>query len=437
MEPRLNNFLKNLGGIAFGLLVGLVTLEIGLRLVPEETLNLLITRRLVRQQLYQVDPQIGWRLRPNASGRYFLTGEYDVLVQTNPYGLNDFEHSYQKSPDTYRILILGDSFAEGANVPMTAGFPYVLEECLNEHYQQSIEVINGGVSYYATSEELFFLQHEGLRYEPDLVLVAFFVGNDIEAYAARETEDGWLDSLGGYLIELDETGQLKKTWADWKNPSPYDNVPDFELLLRRYSKIYFVLKHPDSKLKAWIENQNDKFQNTALGQWFKPEFSEAKKDSAPSFRDDLKLMIYAPDFPDGPNIPPKLIEAWAILDKIFSQIQETSKSINAELGVVIIPTRAQAHSYYEYELYKEYSSKYGMELAHIEWDYTAPNQALVQMLDKKDIPSLDLLPHFRTYDPNNDKPFLYFEIDKHLNQNGHRFTAEIMCQWIKENDFIK
>jgi hypothetical protein len=431
---QLNSLLKHLGLVAIGLSIGLATLEIGLRLVPENTLTLLITRRPSRYQLYQIDPQIGWRLRPNVTMRY-----YDNQIQVNSQGLNDFEHSFQKPPDTYRILLLGDSFAEAFQVPIIDGFPYLLEACLNENYQQQVEVINSGVSYYATAEELFFLQHVGVRYEPDLVLVAFFVGNDIDTYTARETEDGWFDSLGGYLIELNGTGKLEKTWIDWKHPSPYEDISGFQLFLRRYSKLYYILTHRDSKVKKWLDDKEEAITESQLIKWLfnLSSLPKLKKETVPTFRNDLGLMMYAPDFPDGPDTPPKLAEAWTIVQEIFSQIQQTSTSIDAELGVVIIPTQAQAHGYYHYEAYKEYNALYGLDAARIDWNFAAPNQALVQLLKKKNIPSLDLLPHFRAYDAvHNNESFLYIEEDGHLNRNGHQLTTDIICQWFIENGFI-
>jgi lysophospholipase L1-like esterase len=435
VKRLLLNLLKYFGLITFGIIFGLVSLEIGLRLVPEETLNLLIAHRPIRFQLYQTDLQIGWRLKPNATTRHALMGEYDVQVQANSQGLNDFEHTYQKPSNTYRILVLGDSFTEGVQVPIADGFPHLLGECLNKHYQHSIEVINGGMSYYATVEELFFLQHEGVRYEPDLILVAFYIGNDITAYAARESEDNWFDAMGGYLIELDETGELKQTWIDWKHPSPYDNVSATQLFLRRNSKIYYVFEHSNSEINRWISKQTEELENTTFGQWLMPQTQKPEGVSKPSFKDDLKLMIYAPDFPYGHDTPPKLVEAWAIIDKIFSQIQEVSASINADLGVLIIPTQAQAHGFYYYEAYKKYNSIYGLDAASIDWNYAAPNQALAQLLDERNISNLDLLPHFRAYDTTHES-FLYFEADKHFNQNGHQLTADLTCQWVIENKFI-
>lgn len=426
MKRQLSTLLKRGGLIIFGLLIGLVMLEIGLHLVPEEVLNLTINRYRSRFILYQPDPQIGWRHKPGASLRYTLAGEYDVQVQINSLGLNDVEHSYDKPPGTFRILLLGDSFADAVNVPISEGFPYQLEVCLNEYYHQPIEVINTGTSYYATAEELFFLQYEGLRYMPDLVLVAFFIGNDIDAYATRTSDDGWFDGLGGYLLSLDETGQLKKTWIDWQHPSPYDEVPAYQIFLRRYSKIYYLLAHPDSKVNRWGKKQ--------LLEITASQFEE-QHPKVDNFTDNLALMKYAPDFPHGPHHSQKISEAWAIIAQLFSQIQHLATTNNAAVGVLIIPERSQASEAYFQQAYQEYSNRYGSEIAHIAWDYTAPNKTLSHLLAQKDIPDLDLLPIYRAYDATHSSS-LYFSQDIHLNHMGHRLTAVAACQWVIEHNFV-
>ena len=428
----MKGLLKSLGLVLFGIIIGVIILEIGLQLIPEEELMLLIARRPMRFQLYQTDPRIGWRLKPNVRMPYSHVGEFDLLVQTNSMGLNDFETSYEKPLDTFRVLLLGDSFAEGINVPINQGFPYLLEICLSEHYQSPVEVINSGTAYYATAEELFFLQQEGIKYDPDLVLVAFYVGNDIDAYAARESKDHWFDALGGFLIGQNETNTLQRTWIDWKHPGPLEDVSEFEAFLRQNSKIYFSVAHSNSKLGEWL---NDVKQEV-IEKWGPAATQPEEKATASDFHNDLELMMYSSDFPHGPNIPPKLVEAWTIIDQLFSEMQVTTTRTGADLGVLIIPEKGQTSERHFRDKYNEYSSKYGLALLDIDWDYAAPNSALANLLAKKDISTLDLLPVFREYDIDHDD-YLYFEVDSHLNEAGHQITAQTACQWVIEQNYIK
>src|SRR5438874_1371459 len=79
---------------------------------------------------------------------------------------------------TLRVLSLGDSHTQGYEVRQEATFSAVLERYLRSHGVRA-EVLNAGVSGYSTAEELAFLENEGYRYQPDVVVVAFYA-NDFE-----------------------------------------------------------------------------------------------------------------------------------------------------------------------------------------------------------------------------------------------------------------
>ena len=62
----------------------------------------------------QHDYVAGFSLRPYASG--YWSKEGNAFVKINSDGLRDIEHSYSKDKNTLRIVVLGDSFAEGSCV---------------------------------------------------------------------------------------------------------------------------------------------------------------------------------------------------------------------------------------------------------------------------------------------------------------------------------
>jgi hypothetical protein len=87
-----------------------------------------------------------------------------------------------KPKDTVRIAVLGDSFAEAFQVPMEKTFWSILQSELNQYKpfgDKNIQVINFGVSGYGTAQELIRLRTRVWKYEPDIILLTFYVGNDI------------------------------------------------------------------------------------------------------------------------------------------------------------------------------------------------------------------------------------------------------------------
>jgi hypothetical protein len=122
----------------------------------------------------------GSRLRPGASGWNRREGE--VFVKISSQGLRDREHAADKPRDVYRVAVLGDSYAEALQVELDDAFWALLPQRLagcGLARGKRVEAINFGVSGYGTAQQLLTLRHQAWGYAPDLVLLAFFPGNDV------------------------------------------------------------------------------------------------------------------------------------------------------------------------------------------------------------------------------------------------------------------
>jgi hypothetical protein len=110
-----------------------------------------------------------------------LAAAYDgwfagVPVHTNSLELRDLrEYALEKRPNTFRILVLGDSVTFGHGTLYEHTYPYLLEQRLKA-WRPDIDwqVWNAAVPGYNTSQELAHLLDVGDRFKPDLVLVGFF-----------------------------------------------------------------------------------------------------------------------------------------------------------------------------------------------------------------------------------------------------------------------
>lgn len=152
--------------------IALGLVEVGLRYVGG----------VFQDDLTQLDPQRGWSLRPNAAG--WTRGENTLWIEINSDGLRDREHQQARDADgqTLRIAVLGDSYMEGQNVPLDKTFNTFLESALNRClavHRRTAESINFGVSGYGTAQELLTYRHHARKYQPDVVLLAFYAGNDV------------------------------------------------------------------------------------------------------------------------------------------------------------------------------------------------------------------------------------------------------------------
>lgn len=146
-------------------LVSLLALEGALR----------VGARLALRERGQVfHPELGWQPAPNLRkvGRYWGLRE---PAWTNSRGWRDAEAPFAKPPGVRRIVALGDSFTFGMSVDYGERFTEVLERIFPR-----TEVVNLGVNAYGTDQELRMLELEGLRYQPDVVVLTAFLGNDLE-----------------------------------------------------------------------------------------------------------------------------------------------------------------------------------------------------------------------------------------------------------------
>lgn len=146
------------------------------------------------------DPTLVYRNEPGVVGRQTSPGEFDYRFSTNSRGFRGREFALQKAPGTQRIICVGDSFTWGTGVNDAETYPAVLEEELKAS-DQHVEVLNAGVRSWGVSQYYVWTRHEGLRYQPDVVVVTLF-------------EEDWENALLGLVTE-DEAGQLVEHRQDF------------------------------------------------------------------------------------------------------------------------------------------------------------------------------------------------------------------------------
>ncbi len=99
-------------------------------------------------------------------------------VELNSHGLRDEEVPYPKPPGERRILVLGDSVTFGWGVSQGETFSDRMEPLLRARTGERWQVVNAGVNGYNSEQEAIYLQTEGMRYKPDIVLLVY-VHNDV------------------------------------------------------------------------------------------------------------------------------------------------------------------------------------------------------------------------------------------------------------------
>src|SRR6476469_1689471 len=154
------------------------------------------------------DPRYG-HYHPASYSGWIKRDEYTVQVSTNAERQRGPSVPFERTPGTFRILVLGDSFVEAAQVAERERFITRLQELLNASGGPTrYEVVDGGCGGWGQVQELLYLQQEGPRYQPDLVLLAFFVGNDVANNSYELELEGNVNAALKPYVERQDDGSL-------------------------------------------------------------------------------------------------------------------------------------------------------------------------------------------------------------------------------------
>jgi len=385
--------LLNASVVLAALVVGLCIAEIALRLIG-----------FSYPPFHQPDPITGLGLRPNTSGWYRKEGQ--AYVATNSQGLHDRERALAKPPGTYRVAVLGDSYPEALQVDVERTFWRLLEQRLEACAFRSakhIDVINLGVSGFGTGQALRMLQTRGLAYQPDLVILAFFPGNDVRNNSRELEPDKMrpfylLDAAGG--LRLDDTfarspefrrrtGRLRRTGKDLSR------------YLRTLQLIYYV--------KDLRDMQREQAEAAAPA-------AAAPAPARPVGEAGLDNQI----FRDPPE--QKWEDAWRLTERLILELKQTAASARAEFAVVIVSIGIQVHP--DKAAREAFARRLGVK------DLSYPERRLMQFGERTNTPVISLVPELQRHAERSHVYLHGFTNTSlgsgHWNEAGHAAAADII-----------
>lgn len=213
-------------------------------------------------------PGVPYILRPNGTGtQHFGTnpdGYFDpnatLTYKINSLGFRGKETTIEKPANTVRIVGIGDSFTFGSGVRNSDTFLSVLESSLSDILDAKTEVLNLGVGGYNTVNELSLLYHKGIKFDPDVVVLCFFL-NDTNA------------------------GGTAKAFSTHRK---INELPFW----RRHSRLVDILSSRFERQQAAIklvENYNKSYQANARG-WVRSK-EALRKAQALSREQDFNLIL--------------------------------------------------------------------------------------------------------------------------------------------------
>jgi lysophospholipase L1-like esterase len=360
-------------------------------------------------------PTLGWMLQPNARYQAAIDGELFEIAY-NGRGWRDIERTPAPSDDP-RVVVLGDSFMEGYTVPLEQNFHRQLESRLRGSLP-ALEVINLGVSGYGTLQALLAYEMEGRRYAPDLVLLGFYLSNDLRD---NSLEIETLRKPGSrkardrpFLLPGSDGSSDGSSDGDWEL-----TIVESEHARERYEAAL-------ARRRSWWWRIGDvsRIWRLTVAQWTDSALRALEEEPEPEGtltrpeRRALELGVFACE----PH--PAYERASQITRRILLRLDQQVRADGARLVVFTVPSEVEASP-----------APRGLHDLELPCREDPPAYApLRDFLAQHDIPLIDLLPHFqrRMREPGAG----IFASDAHWNATGHALAADRVAQELEARGLL-
>lgn len=353
---------------------------------------------------FEESPTRGWKVRPYLDFAREYPGENGtanttVRFRTNAKGFRIDHPPEMVKKAVFRIVILGDSFTLGAPIPEASVFPFVLERSLTKRLRVPVEVINMGVSAYNVRQERVLLQELGFTVNPTLVLVALYLGNDLQ------------EIIGLHRRVYDpKTGHARE--------APDHRIVEGQLVPLEASKIVSELSLL-KRIKLWL------YENSALYAVFVPRIKRIRVArqigeaigavepiSATPSAEEMKQRLWGGEGTVSllRESPPALEKAWRLTMDELDAMTAICRREGVHFAVIVIPYTIQVVP----EVLQEKIRFHGLRAEDI--DIEGPNKRIAEWGKVRGVPVIDLLDAFRKAE---DPAVLYWKNDIHWSEKGH------------------
>jgi hypothetical protein len=374
---RAKLIIKNIMIVLFSTLVGLIIVEVFLRVIPsnEEFVTNLSSKELKSRNIEQAGfisetywekhavkhgpmANMDWSWLGHINNRieYFIDGHWNNLK------CND-NIDYVKKMRERNILIMGDSFIEALQVPPENNIHHLLNSKVDEtgiwFYGCGVSGFSPRYAYKNLSDPYGEHFENLLILNPDEIIYFVYLGNDLS----------------------DETRELSREgrWA----PLPNTCLPQISY---------------DSKLE--VVNLLIKFINKFSGRNYDGQCA------------DYMFWPYLVDTPDVVDL------GWESLENNITKIQSLSKKNNIEFKVVYLEVFPVPYGQTEFDNAMKIS--YGVDNPRELFDLKKVSKRFSSFLKSKDIKFINASKLFSKYPENSS----YYLSDKHLNVFGHKLIAD-------------
>ncbi|MFZ2088321.1 MAG: SGNH/GDSL hydrolase family protein [Desulfobaccales bacterium] len=399
----MRRWLEKLLLFLLGAIFALVMVEGGLRLFGIEY-----------PHFYEFDPVLGGRLRPGVEGYWLKEGRGYVSINSD--SMRDREHAVAKPPNTLRIAVLGDSFAEALQVDQEEAFWAIMEKQLQgcENLKgRNIEVLNFGQSGFGTTQELLALRHRAWKYSPDIILLTFCTGNDMADNSPilnqRYTDPFFVRREGQLILDDSRTKREEKIRLAYEQNRNWLGHLHIWVWQTSNLRILQVIQHVKH----------------VAGEWWPEKSPEGMAGSVSQGLAGAGMFI---DIYRKPS-DEAWKEAWQLTEAVLLKMRDEVVQKGARLYVVVLTNAIQVSP--DAGVRDILANYPGVE------DVFYPDRRLERFCSAHGIPVLLLGPPFKEYAIKHQVYLHGFKElfrdtlgNGHWNENGHRLAGQLLAQWL-------
>jgi len=337
--------------------------------------------RRVELPIYARESYGGYGNRPGLSFEH-RTSEFSAQYDVNQAGFRvpgpEVEVTQVKPFNTYRIMLLGPSFAFGWGVHYQQSFAGVLQQVLEQRgfaNDKKVEVINAGIPAMPVAPQVVWFEQVGKLYAPDLVIQFVYGSMAISSQFQPSVQV----NDEGYLVSMHD-----KSGLHWKRE------------LKKLATIFYgwQLWTMLDRTPAQVGERGSAVQGAGREWYVPPEFDPTSQEVRESMR-------------------------------VYTRLARTTGTGGSRLLVIFFPL--------SYAIHREDESRWRhLGVVDIAREATF-DDAFVQYLNENQIATIDITKQLRDAAESGER--MYYWLDIHWTPAGNAVAARAVADHLSTNSF--
>lgn len=381
---RMKEWAKKVLAALIGLSVALLICEGLVRLLPVQGAYFRIPLK--------PNDAVGFTRFPETSCQFDSTCYQIADITFNSLGFRDREFS---EGGEFKIAILGDSFMEAIEVPAGLTTASTLGKLIHRR------VLNASINSYGTTHELFVYQNLLKPLRPEVVVLFFYPGNDVQENSCQLTRM-FGESISGPCGDISDGKVIWRTKFDTD-----DNVRGQSALkefLRRHCKAC-LLCYRTLKARPWNRLLRGEI--------------------------DFSYTVFRTEPPEVMREPWE--NGWRITEAAITQLNSEVTSNGGRLFIVTVP-----HFFAVVPDWKKaFKESTGAEVPE-DFDPLRAEKRIGRLGAKMGVPVVNLVEDFNRYRVRYalKDPYFWYVCDAHWSPLGHFIAANVVAQALLDRGAI-